>query len=259
MSTSRISSVAYATEDSGSEANTASATVLLRRSCRAWASGIGTPTRRRLTRASRISSSPTLRRSVTTGADPAIFLRIFNARTVLLDAGLRPNVPRWGWCPDVRHDGTFRMVADDPSTAMGPPVRAGRAHAGRAGGGRGARFAGPRAHRAQVRARPRRFRRDGSVDATQPRGTRSPGLVRLRQRAADHAGDPISTWGAGACRVGEQADAGRGDAGRSRAVALGPSPPRPRFRSASSGARWPARGRSSRRARPAGPSRRGPP
>src|SRR5262249_44731127 len=52
--TSRISSVAYATDDRGSEANTASATVLFRRSCRACASGIGAPSSRRLTRTSRI-------------------------------------------------------------------------------------------------------------------------------------------------------------------------------------------------------------
>src|SRR5437667_1627827 len=46
--TSRISSVAYATDESGSDANTASATALPRRSWRAWASGIGAPTRNRL-------------------------------------------------------------------------------------------------------------------------------------------------------------------------------------------------------------------
>ena len=40
--------------------------------------------------------------------------------------------------------------------------------AGRAGGGRGARVAGRQAHHAAVRARPWRFRHDGSVDAAQP-------------------------------------------------------------------------------------------
>src|SRR6266571_6026375 len=49
-----LSSVAYATEDSGSDAKTASATAFPRRSCRAWASGIGAPTSRRLRRTSRI-------------------------------------------------------------------------------------------------------------------------------------------------------------------------------------------------------------
>src|SRR5262249_21399466 len=67
--TSRISSVAYATDDKGSEANTASATVLFRRSCRACASGIGAPSSRRLTRTRRIPlhrlyALPTLARSL---------------------------------------------------------------------------------------------------------------------------------------------------------------------------------------------------
>src|SRR3989442_12148794 len=225
MSTSRISSFAYATEASGSEANSARTTDLLRRSCRAWASGIGAPTRRRFTMVSRISSSPTLRPSATSGADPARFLRIFNARPYVLDAGLRSNVAPWGWCLDVRHDRTFGRLAGGSSTAMGPPLRVGGAHAGRAGDGRDARFAGPRAHRAPLRARPRRFRRDGAGDTTQPRGARSPGLVRLRRRTRDHARDPVSQRGARAGGVRGRAHARRGDAGRSRAVAAPPPGP----------------------------------
>src|SRR5215471_16998344 len=49
-STSKISSVAYATEDRASEEKTASAIVLVSRSCRAWASDIGAPTSHRFTR-----------------------------------------------------------------------------------------------------------------------------------------------------------------------------------------------------------------
>src|SRR5574341_1908627 len=52
--TRRISSVAYALDDSGSEAKTARATVLLSRSCRAWASGIGAPTSNRFSRVMRM-------------------------------------------------------------------------------------------------------------------------------------------------------------------------------------------------------------
>ena len=92
--------------------------------------------------------------------------------------------------------------------------------AGRAGGGRGARVAGRQAHHAAVRARPWRFRHDGSVDAAQPRRARSPGLVRLRQRAGDHAPDPVSPGRTGACYG--RADAGRGDAGRSRPLETRP-------------------------------------
>jgi hypothetical protein len=51
--TSTISSVAYATDESGSEANTARATALPSRSWRAWASGIGWPTTRRFAAANR--------------------------------------------------------------------------------------------------------------------------------------------------------------------------------------------------------------
>src|SRR5574341_2680393 len=52
--TRRISSVAYALDDSGSEAKTARATVLLSRSWRAWASGIGAPTSNRFSRVIRM-------------------------------------------------------------------------------------------------------------------------------------------------------------------------------------------------------------
>src|SRR3989475_12570274 len=50
MSTRRISSVAYATEESASEEKTARATRFESRSWRAWAKGIGRPTTQRFSR-----------------------------------------------------------------------------------------------------------------------------------------------------------------------------------------------------------------
>src|SRR5688572_10131270 len=55
IKTSKISSVAYATDDSGSDANTARPTGLLSRSCRACASGIGGPTSQRFINAIRMT------------------------------------------------------------------------------------------------------------------------------------------------------------------------------------------------------------
>src|SRR5205809_7765641 len=79
MSTRRISSVAYATDDNGSEANTASATALPSRSWRGWASGMGGPTSRRLSRVIRIrlTTLPVLGCAGTPVAD---FYEIFTAR-----------------------------------------------------------------------------------------------------------------------------------------------------------------------------------
>src|SRR5262245_31837773 len=177
MSTSRISSVAYATEDRGSEANTARATVLLRRSCRACASGIGLPTTRRFTRASRMASTSTLILSVMAGTASPGFLRVFNGAGADLDARLRPQVASWSRCLDVRHERTYRKLRSVPPPWVGRPLRAGRAHALRVGGRRNARRPGHRADRAPVWARPGRFRRDGRVDATQSHGARPHGLV----------------------------------------------------------------------------------
>src|SRR4029450_6600872 len=154
MSTRRISSVAYATEDRGSEANTARATVLLRRSCRACASGIGAPTTRRLTRVSRISSSSTLILRATARTLAPRFLRVFNAVGADLDARLRRRVARENGGFDVRHERTFRRIASVATPEVAQALRAGRSHAHRAGGRGNARRAGRRADGASVRARP---------------------------------------------------------------------------------------------------------
>src|SRR5262245_4964174 len=69
-STSRISSVAYATEDRASDEKTASAIVLVRRSCRAWASDIGAPTSHRFSRVVFMQGRAS-RRSSTAGGDSA--------------------------------------------------------------------------------------------------------------------------------------------------------------------------------------------
>src|SRR5438128_3033218 len=109
MSTRRISSVAYATDDNGSEAKTASATALPSRSWRACASGIGGPTSRRLIRASLIrhldSKPPGSGRSRSSR-----FLRVFNARLVLLDTSLRRPVSGFqsGRVPDSMCEATTR-------------------------------------------------------------------------------------------------------------------------------------------------------
>src|SRR5436190_399036 len=78
---------AYATDDSGSEANTASATAFPSRSWRAWASGIGGPTSNRFSGVSRIRLRTLLalraRRYVCFG-----FLRDFNDARSLFETGL---------------------------------------------------------------------------------------------------------------------------------------------------------------------------
>src|SRR5215467_7239118 len=78
-STSRISSVAYATEDMASEEKTASATVLVRRSCRAWASDIGAPTSQRFTRLVFMLCRGR-QRSSTPGGDPGRSLGVARTR-----------------------------------------------------------------------------------------------------------------------------------------------------------------------------------
>src|SRR5437762_8759993 len=95
MSTRRISSVAYATDDNGSEANTASATALPSRSWRAWASGMGGPTSRRLSRVIRIrlTTLPVLGCAGTPVAD---FYEIFTARVRFLRQALPETCLRWG-------------------------------------------------------------------------------------------------------------------------------------------------------------------
>src|SRR5687767_4972594 len=61
MRTRRISSVAYATDESASDAKTASAIALPRRSCRDCAVGSGVPTKRRLSRCRRTAAILPLR------------------------------------------------------------------------------------------------------------------------------------------------------------------------------------------------------
>jgi hypothetical protein len=75
IKTSRISSVAYATDDSGSDANTARPTGLLSRSWRACASGIGGPTNHRFINAIRMPS--TVRNIRVAPAETRNFLRVF--------------------------------------------------------------------------------------------------------------------------------------------------------------------------------------
>src|SRR5712691_7413229 len=87
MSTSRISSVAYATDDNGSEAKTASATALPSRSWRAWESGIGAPTSTRLIASTcmAVTILPAARLPAECGS---IFLHRFYAWRPSLDAAL---------------------------------------------------------------------------------------------------------------------------------------------------------------------------
>ena len=122
----------------------------------------------------------------------------------------------------------------------------------------GARLGRRGTHRARVWAGPGRLRLDGPVDAPEPRGTRSPGLVRVRQLEDDRTRDPLRSRAAGARAIYRSvpwADAEPVESnGRDRALADHPA--RALSRS-SEGALSPARGRSSHRARPAAPSRRG--
>jgi len=83
----------YATDDNGSEANTASATAFPSRSCRAWARGIGVPTSHRFSSIKRMSFS-TLRASPSLRYVRREFLRNFYGPGPHLDSGFTPNVSR---------------------------------------------------------------------------------------------------------------------------------------------------------------------
>src|SRR5262245_27363123 len=89
--TRRISSVAYATEESASDEKTARATRLVSRSCRACARGIGGPTIQRFSNKSRIRQSM-LRRPGADGAVGGGFLRGFYAAGQSLNERLRMTV-----------------------------------------------------------------------------------------------------------------------------------------------------------------------
>src|SRR5436190_5196500 len=101
--TNRISSVAYATEESGSEANTASAVALPRRSCRCCAVGSGVPTKSRLSRCRR--TGPILLRAA------RLYLKRLRLPVGLRDV-LEPRV--LGQEHDLdRADGAVALLADD--------------------------------------------------------------------------------------------------------------------------------------------------
>src|SRR2546430_2407805 len=101
--TNRISSVAYATEERGSEANTASAVALPRRSCRCCAVGSGVPTKSRLSRCRR--TGPILLRAA------RLYLKRLRLPVGLRDV-LEPRV--LGQEHDLdRADGAVALLADD--------------------------------------------------------------------------------------------------------------------------------------------------
>src|SRR5262245_14290119 len=186
-STSRISSVAYATEDMASEEKTASATVLVRRSCRAWASDIGAPTSQRFSRLAFMLGRGR-RRSSTPGGDSAGSpdlrwtrqLDVQNRRGDRQRPGLVQAEPSRIAFPEIERDGVLIRSRSETSTSLGQPDASGpepdsrlvRRHEGIGGQSR--------LGHARIRSR-RRHRQDAIAGAPKHHGPERERMLQIGQ------------------------------------------------------------------------------
>src|SRR6266850_1628740 len=209
----RISSVAYATDDRASEEKTASAMRLLRRSCRACASGIGGPTSRRFSKVTRMDPTSMLRRAAADASMGRDFLWNFYGAHRCLDDGLSPRVTQSrqrSLDGDVPSQRLRSIGLAARASALGVALRRDAASAGGTGGRRGGQPAVPGARAPALDAGAGHVRRHGALAARQPRRLRPSGLVRLRPADDDDPPDRLTPAGRRAVALRAAPVLGRG-------------------------------------------------